>query len=233
MTSASDIPSELCPDVVEMYVVLCGWTEAALSHAVLLRTPVIPESHQRKRSRRDGSGTGDNAAPRPPSNSFPTEDRRSPTSTERPWSLDDLPVAVLILHDDDVVAVNEQWTALTGLDLSASRGDGWLSAARRGDRAAMRAFLGTGARRRRRGGRLAPDGSGRSGVLWVQARAHHVENTEPDACVLTFAEIEAHATTDSKLLHLATHDALTGLLNRAAFIAEVEDALQRAAPPSR
>jgi diguanylate cyclase (GGDEF)-like protein len=34
------------------------------------------------------------------------------------------------------------------------------------------------------------------------------------------------------LLHLATHDALTGLLNRAAFIAEVEDSLHRDAPSS-
>jgi diguanylate cyclase (GGDEF)-like protein len=138
---------------------------------------------------------------------------------------------VLIVHDDDVVAVNEQWTALTGLDLSASRGDGWLTAARRGDRAALRAFPEQALAGDDAVGDWRLTGPGGRGLLWVQARAHHVDSTEPSACVLTFAEIEAHATTDSKLLHLATHDALTGLLNRSAFIAEVEDALERAAPP--
>jgi diguanylate cyclase (GGDEF)-like protein len=159
-------------------------------------------------------------------------DRRTPrlTRDERPWSLDDLPVAVLILHDAEVVAVNERWTALTGLDLAASRGEGWLTAAHRRDRSAMRAF----AVQAPGGDDTVADwrltGPGGRGRLWVQARAHHVASTEPTALVLTFAETEAHPTTESKLLHLATHDALTGLLNRTAFIAEVEDALRRAAP---
>jgi len=175
-------------------------------------------------------GTGDNVAPETTKQLVP--DRRSAQShgTERPWSLDDLPVAVLILHDEEVVAVNEQWTALTGLDLSASSGEGWLSAARRGDRAAMRAFPEQAVGGDDAVGDWRLMGPGGRGLLWVQARAHHVEHSQPGACVLTFAEIDAHVTTDSKLLHLATHDALTGLLNRAAFIAEVDDALQRAAP---
>ena len=52
----------------------------------------------------------------------------SSVGSDRPWSLDDLPIAVLILHGNEVAAVNEEWTALTGLDLTASKGDGWLTA---------------------------------------------------------------------------------------------------------
>jgi diguanylate cyclase (GGDEF)-like protein len=73
-------------------------------------------------------------------------------------------------------------------------------------------------------------GPGGRGVAWVQARAHHVEGTAPRACVMTLTELHSRPTTQRKLVHLATHDALTGLLNRAGFIAEVEDVLHRAAP---
>src|ERR1700682_3714999 len=64
----------------------------------------------------------------------------SSPSNERSWSLDDLPVAVLVFNGDVALAVNEKWTALTGLDLAASKGAGWLSAAHPDDRAAMQAF---------------------------------------------------------------------------------------------
>ena len=46
---------------------------------------------------------------------------------------------------------------------------------------------------------------------------------------MTLTEISAHPS-QGKLVHQATHDALTGLLNRAAFMAEVDDALHRSAP---
>lgn len=71
---------------------------------------------------------------------FPDRRHATDPGEERPWSLDDLPVAVLILRGSEVLAVNEQWTTLTGLDLASSKGDGWLTAARREDRAAVRRF---------------------------------------------------------------------------------------------
>ena len=54
----------------------------------------------------------------------------------RPWSLDDVPLGILVFHGADVVAVNERWTTLTGLDLAASQNDGWLTAANRRNRGA-------------------------------------------------------------------------------------------------
>ncbi|MDQ1422897.1 MAG: hypothetical protein QOD72_395 [Acidimicrobiaceae bacterium] len=156
----------------------------------------------------------------------------SVSNIERSWSLDDLPVAVLILRGEDVLAVNEQWTALTGLDLASSRGDGWLTPAQRDDRAALRAFPGEAHEGDDAVGEWQLTGPGGRGRVWVQARAHHVDGTAPGVRVMTLTEIDAHQTPQTRLLHLATHDALTGLLNRAAFMTEVEDALHRAAPSS-
>src|SRR5688500_20296750 len=59
-------------------------------------------------------------------------------SGHRSWSLDDLPVAVLVFDGDRAIAVNEKWTALTGLDLADSSGGGWLNAAHPEDRDAIR-----------------------------------------------------------------------------------------------
>ena len=73
-------------------------------------------------------------------------------------------------------------------------------------------------------------GLGGRGLGWVQARARRVEGAGACDVLVTVAEVDARRSSDSKLVHLATHDALTGLLNRTAFIAEVEGALRRAAP---
>jgi diguanylate cyclase (GGDEF)-like protein len=174
--------------------------------------------------------TNDAVAPIATKALVPDAARTGSHSIDRPWSLDDLPVAVLVLQGDTVVAVNERWTALTGLDLTASLGDGWLSAARRADRAALSALPAQALGGDDAVSELRLAGPGGRGVMWVQARVHHVDGSTPSSCVITIAETEAHDTNQTKLLHLATHDGLTGLLNRAAFIAEVEDALERDAP---
>jgi len=149
--------------------------------------------------------------------------------SDRPWSLDDLPIAVLILDGDDAVAVNEEWTALTGLDLTASKGDGWLAAVRREDRPGVRAFVSQASSGNDAVGEWRLAGPGGRGLAWVQARAHHVDGTDRRACLMTLTEVTPRPS-QGKLMHLATHDALTGLLNRAAFIAEVDDAVHRDAP---
>ena len=174
--------------------------------------------------------TDDTVVPTATKALVPDPARARAQSIDRPWSLDDLPVAVLVLQDDLVVAVNEQWTALTGLDLTASLGDGWLSAARRTDRATLRAFPAEALGGDDAVGEWRLAGPGGRGLLWVQTRVHHVDGSAPSSCIVTVAEMEAHDTKQTTLLHQATHDALTGLLNRAAFIAEVEDALHRDAP---
>jgi diguanylate cyclase (GGDEF)-like protein len=172
--------------------------------------------------------TGDNSRPK---NQL-SRDRAHASSpgNQRPWSLDDLPVAVLVFDGDDVLAVNEKWTALTGLDLAASKGAGWLTAAHRDDRTAMQAFPSQvlGGDDAIGDWRLA--GPGGRGRVHVQARAHHADGTAPGTCLMTLTEIDDHQMPHPKLMHLATHDALTGLLNQAAFIAEVDDVLHRAAP---
>src|SRR5258708_16487583 len=51
--------------------------------------------------------------------------RLAAASASRRWTLDHLPVGVLVFAGDEVVAVNTQWTALTGLDVAPSQVGGW------------------------------------------------------------------------------------------------------------
>ena len=49
--------------------------------------------------------------------------------------IDDVPVAVLTFAGSDLVNVNAEWTAMSGLSAIESVGDGWLTAIHPGDRA--------------------------------------------------------------------------------------------------
>jgi len=156
----------------------------------------------------------------------------SAVRAELAWSLDDLPVAVVVFDGSHAIAVNEKWTALTGLDLAASKGEGWLTATHRNDRAALHTLPSQAVRGEDAVAEVRLAGPGGRGEIYVQARVHLADRTGPGACLMTLSEIDAHRNPLSKLVHLATHDALTGLLNRAAFMAEVDNAMRRDAPAS-
>ena len=72
---------------------------------------------------------------------------------------------------------------------------------------------------------LRADGS----EAWVHRRVRHAKTVNVRTCVVTLTEIETHKANELRLLHLATHDPLTGLANRDTFMERVELALGRAA----
>jgi diguanylate cyclase (GGDEF)-like protein len=65
--------------------------------------------------------------------------------------------------------------------------------------------------------------------VWVHARVRHAKTVNVRTCVVTLTEIATHKANEMRLLHLATHDPLTGLPNRHAFVARVDRELARAA----
>jgi diguanylate cyclase (GGDEF)-like protein len=168
-------------------------------------------------------------------------------------SLDDLPIGVLVFLDGEVVRVNDGWRSLTGLTLAESRGTKWLAAVHPDDRAHAEAVPrlaigGTDAAgdwrvlRPVRSNPLRPDSQGTAesrthpdrepdqmDEVWVHARVRHAKTVNVRTCVVTLTEIATHKANEMRLLHLATHDPLTGLPNRDAFVARVEVALARAA----
>src|SRR4051812_16946482 len=140
-------------------------------------------------------------------------------------ALDSIPVAVLAFGDAGVVAVNDCWQDLTGLGLTASSGERWLSAVHADDRPAMQNFL----TRARAGSDAVADWrlvarDGRSAV-WAQGRARYVRDEAPVTRVLTFTEIDGERPHPAKRRPSGSHDSLTGLLNPRAFAREVDDVL--------
>jgi diguanylate cyclase (GGDEF)-like protein/PAS domain S-box-containing protein len=141
------------------------------------------------------------------------------------WSIDDLPIALIVFEDGDVVAVNEAWTELTGLGLDRSRGNTWLSAIHRDDRSAVRRFVRDVCQGDPSTGTWRVLRAGARGEAWTHLHARMVETEHVRSCLLTLTTREPSASADSGLLHLATHDPLTGALNRSSFMAHVDEAL--------
>lgn len=147
-------------------------------------------------------------------------------------TVEELPVGVLELEDGDLVAANAHWTALTGMAVPASLGSGWLHAVHPDDRAGAERELARAPRHdddRVRDIRLLP--TARRGELWVQA---HARRLPPRAGrvrhVVVLTEVSSRKSTERRLAHLASHDSLTGSLTRAAFLDEVDRALERRGP---
>jgi diguanylate cyclase (GGDEF)-like protein/PAS domain S-box-containing protein len=59
--------------------------------------------------------------------------------------------------------------------------------------------------------------------IWIEARAY----PSPDGLTVFFADVSARKEGEARLLHLATHDSLTGLHNRLSCMRELEEALAR------
>ena len=140
-------------------------------------------------------------------------------------SLDDLPIAVLILVDGRVARINDGWTRLTGRTWRDSSGHRWLDAFHADDSVAATSlcepFFASDADTRD-WRLLSLDGE----IVWVHARVRHVETAEKKMCVITLNEIGARKAKELRLLHLATHDPATGLAQRHVFMSRIEDAIR-------
>jgi diguanylate cyclase (GGDEF)-like protein/PAS domain S-box-containing protein len=143
-------------------------------------------------------------------------------------AIDDVPVGVLAFAHGGVVTVNRQWIALTGLGADTSAGSGWLAGIHHDDRLMARQFVESAhdADSVAEWRLLAVDGRD---TVWVQATSGRMRSGERGAFVVALTEIDAHKANEAGLLHRALHDSLTGMLNKAAFMTRVTDALTGAA----
>ena len=138
--------------------------------------------------------------------------------------IDDVPVAVLTFAGSDLVNVNAEWTAMSGLSAIESVGDGWLTAIHPDDRA--EAVLCT------QPSVSAQDFEGDFRLLqvdgidcWVRARSRRTKMVESALRVVTLTVLGRHNSNEARLLHMSTHDGLTGLPNRASLISKVRQVL--------
>lgn len=148
-------------------------------------------------------------------------------------ALEVVPFAMLIADATGAaLAVNSKWTDLSGLGRSNSLGAGWLS------------VLDPDARHRLRDDvvRVAAGDSGstvdyqlgsdlnRRWARWWISR-HELEGMALVA--IGVADVDDDYTRQANLYHLATHDSLTGLINRSHFIECLDQALRRSQRASR
>ncbi|HET9444272.1 MAG TPA: GGDEF domain-containing protein [Acidimicrobiales bacterium] len=134
-----------------------------------------------------------------------------------------LPLAALAFDTDgSAVAVNEAWTEMSGLSAKRSSGDRWLRAVAPPEREVLRARLRRAVQRDEAGSvdcRL----SGRHGGRW----SRWWWRPNPGGLVVCVADIERDKAWETHLWQRATHDPLTGLVNRSEFLDLVQRAVRR------
>lgn len=141
-------------------------------------------------------------------------------------ALDAMPFAVLLADGAGrVEAVNESWVSLSGLSSHDSLGRGWLRAL--DPESAGRICTDLAA--------LDPPACSyatdylllsRTPRRWTRWWISRSEQ-DPDRVVVAVADVHDDRTREADLYHLATHDALTGLVNRSHFVECTEQALRR------
>jgi diguanylate cyclase (GGDEF)-like protein len=141
--------------------------------------------------------------------------------------------AGVLLFDSEqgVIDANQAWTETTDLNREQTLGTGWLLALAPHSRASATAQLHRAAR-----------GGDSSGTEWELAAPSRVvrrvevvaQRLPPGAesaqrCVVAMVDVTHVTAREAELVYAATHDALSGLLNRAAFDTVVAHALAGAA----
>lgn len=146
------------------------------------------------------------------------------TSAPVAISLESLPLAALVTDSEGMVtAVNTAWDALSRRDMAATLGQGWLEGIEPRDRQRMCDRVRAAAARRQPGStecRL----TGPTGQRWTR---WWWQPTPTGGLVICVADIDAERAREASLWQRATHDLLTGLVNRAHFVELVDRALQR------
>lgn len=114
-----------------------------------------------------------------------------------------------------MVEANAEWAAISRLGDAESVGDGWLTAVHPDDRANAAEFVAT---------RSQPDADLSLRILpadgsasWFRGHRRRGGDHDPESRLLTLTSVGAHRTTEARLLHMSTHDELTGLSNRVGF----------------
>ncbi len=134
--------------------------------------------------------------------------------------IDELPVGVIVLADGALVAANGEWAGMTGLSLEDSLGFGWVNAIHPSERSLAI----------RLASHRSADGVTSSDIrlavrdeVWVRMHCRNGIGHDKRLDVATFTRLDHRASESPmvKMKHLATHDGLTGLLNRVGLLEEI------------
>jgi diguanylate cyclase (GGDEF)-like protein len=140
---------------------------------------------------------------------------------------DDLPVAVLYFLGATMIDANLEWMSISRLGREESAGDGWLQAIHPDDRAAISECVATAATDPHVG--VSVRVVGRDGATtWFRSQLRCLDDMD-QARLLTLTSIGVHRSNEARLLHMSTHDGLTGLANRAWFLGRVARTLDEGA----
>lgn len=137
------------------------------------------------------------------------------------------PFAMLVADERaSVHTVNERWIDLSGLGHRDSLGVGWLGALDPDHQDRLRGDVigvGSSGQPAKREYPISGPGGQRWARWWISR--HEIEGSAQ--VVITAADIHDEQADHADLYHLATHDSLTGLLNRRMFIDAVEQSIRR------
>jgi diguanylate cyclase (GGDEF)-like protein len=143
-------------------------------------------------------------------------------SNELTRALERFPLAVLIIDAEaSAVTINSAWIRLSGLDRASSVGGGWLDAVEPIDRRVLvdrlRAATAEGSGGAAEFRLVGPDGRRWTRWWWSPTTGWMV------VCI---ADVEDDRAREASLWQRATHDPLTGLVNRTQLLDLVERSLQ-------
>jgi diguanylate cyclase (GGDEF)-like protein len=115
-----------------------------------------------------------------------------------------------------MVEANAEWAAISRLGAAESAGDGWLSAIHPDDRMDAAEFVAATASQSDvdLSLRIVP---AHGSTSWFRGHCRRVDDHDEESRLLTLTAVGAHRTNEARLLHMSTHDGLTGLSNRAGF----------------
>ena len=161
------------------------------------------------------------------------QEPRGKAHTTAVAALEVVPFAMLIADGAaQVLAVNGKWMDLSALGRANSLGSGWLSVLDPEARARLREDV----------VRVAREGGGATVDYQIGAAPHKrwtrwwISRHELDGIPLVAigaADVDDDYARQANLYHLATHDSLTGLINRSHFIECIDQALRRSQRQSR
>lgn len=148
----------------------------------------------------------------------------APSAEEAGGLIGVLPVgAARIRHDAEIVAVNEAWESVTGIDQEHALGSAWLDHLDVLQRSVVESELDRAARAGERG-----SADWRIGGRWTRWWWHPSRGAGDDGeLIVCVADIDDDKSREGELWYRATHDPLTGVLNRSEFIGLLERALDR------
>jgi len=136
-------------------------------------------------------------------------------------ALDDLPIAVVCFAAGRMIGANARWFTLSGLDTSASVGEGWLAVIHPEDRENALQWVEHSEPGGQEDLRLVREGhpDARLRASWRQ-----LHTTDPPYVVVTFTGIREPGDDEARLLHRSTHDEMTSLANRGHLMTMIRAA---------